>query len=401
MRVIFVNPAAGLGGSERSLLDILASLGRTALAVDKKVVLFADGELVSEIRKLNVDVSVLPAPREIDALGESAVGDGATERWGLLRAVLDVPSFALSLRRMVRDFRADLVHTNGMKAHVMAALAVPDVPRLVHLRDFIGARRVSRYLLPLIGQRALVVANSEAVREDALALNAELDVRVVHNAIDLEEFRPRARELGGLAAASGLDVPPEHSVVVGLVATYAFWKGHRTFIEAAARLRQALPDSALRFYIVGGPVYRTAGSQITETELRHAVERAGLSSDVGLVPFQHNVARVYQGLDVVVQASERPEPFGRTIVEAMASGRAVVVARAGGATELFTERQTGLGFRPGDPADLARAVAELVGDATLRQRIAMAARTEAALRFGHERLAGQIYDAYEALLRNV
>jgi len=399
MRVMFLNPAAGLGGSERSLLDILASLRRSKLAVETKVVLFADGELVREIRALEVEVAVLPPPLGIETLGESRAEDGAASRTGLFRAALGIPSFARSLRRLIRDFRADIVHTNGMKAHVLAALAVPDVPRLVHLRDFIGARRVSRHLLPLVGRRALIVANSAAVRSDVLAQNPNLSVEVVHNAIDLEEFRPRPRELAELAALSGLEAPPERAVVVGLVATYAWWKGHGTFIRAAARVRAALPGRNVRFYIVGGPVYRAAGSQITEADLRLAVERAGLVSDAGLVPFQRDVARVYQGLDVLVHASDRPEPFGRTIVEAMASGRAVVIARAGGATELFTEGHTGLGFRPGDPDDLARAVVELVRDEALRERISAAARTEALARFGHERLAEQIYGAYEALLR--
>jgi glycosyltransferase involved in cell wall biosynthesis len=400
MRVVFVNPVAGLGGSERSLLDLFASLETARLPVDKRLVLFEDGPLAGAVRRLraDIDVRVLPLPKSLLALGESA--EGGKNEWDvvqLAKSSVSALPYALAFRRAVRNFRPDLVHTNGMKAHLLAALLVPELPRVVHLRDFVSERPMSRRALPLMRRHALFVTNSKAVEADALRVDRRLRTRVVYNGIDLEVFRPRPRDSAYLAKLSGLDVPPSETVVVGLVATYANWKGHRTFLEAARRVRAALPEGRARFYVVGGPVYRTQGSQITEAELRRVIADAGLG-DTGLVPFQSDVERVYQGLDVMVHASERPEPFGRTIVEAMASGCAVVVARAGGALELFDEGRTGLGFRAGDPEDLARAVLELVRDAELRTRLASAARSEAETRFGRDRLAGEIFRVYEELL---
>ncbi|HVR18718.1 MAG TPA: glycosyltransferase family 4 protein, partial [Polyangiaceae bacterium] len=179
-----------------------------------------------------------------------------------------------------------------------------------------------------------------------------------------------------------------------------WWKGHRTFLAAARRVRDALPERSLRFYVIGGALYGTKGSELTVAELRSALEHEGLTSDVGLVPFQKDVARVYQGLDVMVHASERPEPFGRTIVEAMASGRSVIVSRGGGAVELFEEGRTALGFRPGDAAELTQKIIELVQDGELRARLAGAARADAEKRFGRERLAGEIVAAYDDLTRS-
>src|SRR4051812_6736193 len=64
----------------------------------------------------------------------------------------------------------------------------------------------------------------------------------------------------------------------------------------------------------------------------------------GFVPFQARVEAVYRALDVVVHASTRPEPFGLTIAEAMACGRPLVAARAGGAAELFEDEVEALGL---------------------------------------------------------
>jgi glycosyltransferase involved in cell wall biosynthesis len=397
VRVLYVNPAAELGGSERSLFDLLASLESTPEVV-KKLLLFGDGELARRVRGLGVDVEILPTPRELSALGESDAGAFLARGAAMSRAAVSLVPYLRRFRRSVRTFRPSVIHTNGMKAHVLGALAAPDLPRVVHLRDFVSERPVSRHLLPLLGRNALFVTNSRAVESDALGVSPSLRTRVVYNGIDLEEFRPGPRELGHLATLSGLPPPPADSVVLGLVATYAWWKGHRTFIEAAARVRDELRGRALRFYVVGGPVYRTQGSQLDEAAIRREIELRGLASDVGVVPFQHDVARVYRGLDVLVHASERREPFGRTIVEAMASGRPVVVARAGGALELFDEGRTGLGFRPGDVADLSRALGALVADENLRRTLAEQGRRAAEERFGRSRLAREIGDAYRALL---
>jgi len=400
MRVLFVNPAAGLGGSERSLVDLIASLVGSGSALEMKLLLFAHGDLEARVRELGLDVEVLPLPEALETLGESQREGAKGSRLApLFRGVVAAVPYAAALRRVVVAFRPTLVHTNGMKAHLFGALAAPGLPRVVHLRDFMSERPLSRYVLPLVRRRAVFVTNSRAVEADALSVAPSLRTRVVYNGIDLEMFRPASRMDTHLAKLSGLDEPAPNAVVVGLVATYAWWKGHRTFLDAAARIRRAVASGGARFYVVGGPVYRTSGSEITETELRSMIANARLDRDVGIVPFQNDVASVYRGLDIVVHASERPEPFGRTIVEAMASGRAVVVARAGGALELFTEGQTGLGFHPGDPADLARRVLELVRDADLRARLAEAARRDAESRFGRDRLAGEVLAVYEELVQ--
>jgi glycosyltransferase involved in cell wall biosynthesis len=175
-------------------------------------------------------------------------------------------------------------------------------------------------------------------------------------------------------------------VRVGLVATFANWKGHDVFLEALSRLPAHLP---VRGYVVGGPIYTTAGSQWTRGELEAMAAELGLGERVGFVPFQRDPADVYRMLDVVVHASTRAEPFGLTIAEAMSCGRAVVVSAAGGAAELFAEGVDAFGYTPGDVSGLAAAIRRLVEDAELRRRLAANARATALERFGVERFGGE------------
>jgi glycosyltransferase involved in cell wall biosynthesis len=178
-----------------------------------------------------------------------------------------------------------------------------------------------------------------------------------------------------------------------LVATYARWKGQDLFLEAAARVVAAHPGLPVRFFIVGGPIYQTP-AQWSESELRGRAASHEFTDRVGFVPFQPDPAGVYRALDVVVHASTRPEPFGLTIAEAMAAGRAVVVARAGGAAELITDGVDAVGMPPGDAAALANAVARLAADDELRRRLGRNAHQTALRHFDRGRLGPQLLAAY-------
>ena len=96
-------------------------------------------------------------------------------------------------------------------------------------------------------------------------------------------------------------------------------------------------------------------------------------------------------------ASTRPEPFGLTIVEAMACGRATIVAKAGGAVELFTDGVDAIGVEPGDSAALAATIGALAGDPARRDALGRAARETAVARFSRRRMAENIVRIYESL----
>src|ERR1019366_6294913 len=106
---------------------------------------------------------------------------------------------------------------------------------------------------------------------------------------------------------------------------------------------------------------------------------------------------VSRALDIVAQASTRPEPFGRTIVEAMACGRPVLVARGGGAVELFDDGVEAQGFEPGDVLDLASELAKLVGSSTRRAALADRARARVTRQFGRPSLRAALYSNWEPL----
>jgi glycosyltransferase involved in cell wall biosynthesis len=397
MKILFVNPLAGLGGSERSLLDVILSLRAARPDIETHLLLFEEGELADVARGHGIGVDVEPLPEALRKLGEASRGGALPEAIALLRALWTAPPFVAALRHRVKSAAPDIVHTNGMKAHLLTVL-LRDRRLVVHLRDFVSERPVSRHLFRAIPRHAIVVTNSRAVAEDLRKVVPELPSQVVYNAIDLDAFAPRRRDPDHLPRLAGLLPPEPGTLSVGLVATYAWWKGHLDFITAARRVRETLPEAPLRFYVIGGSIYATRGSDITRAEIERAVRKEKLEGVVGIVPFQSDAPSVYAGLDIVVHASTRPEPFGRTIVEAMASGRAVVVSRTGGASELFEEGRSGVGFSPGDPEDMARAIVGIVFNDALRATLGVEGRRIAEERFDRARLGRELSAAYDRLM---
>jgi glycosyltransferase involved in cell wall biosynthesis len=307
-------------------------------------------------------------------------------------------SFGHQLRRIIHDFRPHIVHSNGIKMHILAAMTPFGPPLIWHVHDFLGARPITKWLARLLAPRVdLAIAISNSVRQDFLSIAPSVKTRTIHNAIDVAIFHPNGPNID-LDSFAGPDFEGAPGLRrIGLLATYARWKGHDTFLRAAAKL-VGEGQSNLRFYIIGGPLYATAQSQFSRAELQGLVSDR-LRKYVVFVPFQKLAADVLRSLDIVVHASSRAEPFGLTIVEAMASGKPTIVSRAGGAAEVFIEGENALGFEPGDDDDLARCIRRLAGDAGLCGHLGTGARAHAVARFNRDRLGPQLLGAYQEVLR--
>jgi glycosyltransferase involved in cell wall biosynthesis len=316
---------------------------------------------------------------------------------GIARAAPGSAVYLARLRRLLAGMSPDVVHTNGFKMHLLGAWAAPRGSRVVwHLHDFVSSRRaMARLLRRTSGRAAGAIAVSKAVAADAAAVcGSALRVRTVYNAVDLDRFTPLGPALD-LDAAAGMAPAPAGTVRVGLVATMGRWKGHAVFLRAVAALPREVP---VRAYVVGGGIYRTAGSEVDADELRRMAAELGIADRVAFTGFVDDPAAAMRALDVVVHASTQPEPFGLVIAEAMASARAVVASAAGGAGEIVTPGHDALAVYPGDADGLSRAIRCLAGDPVLRGRLARAGRETALRRFDRARLAAEVAPLYRSLI---
>jgi glycosyltransferase involved in cell wall biosynthesis len=398
--IVFLSPTGQTGGAEAALHELLAGLRESHPSWSLRLIVASDGPLVARVEALGVPVQILPFPASLARLGDWGLGRGWWRRLIFLTrcvgVALPVVGYARRLRNLLRAEAPEVIHTNGLKMHVLGAWVRPRGSAVLwHLHDYAGRRPFTARLLRRYAYRcSAVVANSRSVAEDVRQVcGRAIAIHPVWNAVDLERFSPGGPRLD-LDAVSGLPLA-DGVLRVGLVATFARWKGHETFLKALAALPPALP---VRGYIVGGPVYETSGSQVSIAELRGLVSALGLDSRVGFTGFVQDSATAMRALDIVVHASTDPEPFGLVIAEAMACGKPVVASRAGGAMELTEPGVNALGYEPGDAAALARRIEELARDAGLRQRLGSAGRSTAERSFNRRRMANELTPIYQSLV---
>lgn len=290
----------------------------------------------------------------------------------------------LSLRRLMRQRRVDLVHTHSSVDSWLAGLAARslDLP-------LVRSRHVS---IPILRRRALVyrladriITSGEAVK--ALVARAGIPERRIVSipaGVDTSRFHPgvsgRAlrQELG-----LGVDGP-----VVGLVANVRGSKGHNIFLEAAREIAATVPST--RFLIVG--------EGIGYDEVRRRVEAMGLGRHLVMTGFRRDIPEVMAALDVLTLPSIRSEAISQVVPQALAVGTPVVASTVGGSPEVIRDGETGRLVPPGDAHALARAILELLRDPAGARAMARAGGEMVRARLSIDASMGATTREYETLL---
>lgn len=387
--VACLSVSAALGGSEWVLFDF-ASRAR-AHGIEPLVVLPKPGPLGDALKQAGVPVTVAAAPADFLELSQRA----AISAEGILR-------FGRGVWRWSRAIGAELdrlstlpagrptvLYSNGFKAHLAGSLLRGYRP-VWHLHEFPPDRldAVWKTLAGAIPHATIAVSHSVA---DAWRMPRFPAPRVALNGVDTERFQPAPRTHW---IHDQLNLP--HQVqLIGMPAVFAQWKGHLLVVEAFERIAAEQPGAHL--VLVGSSIYDTAAERGYGEELVRRVRRSSLPGPLTAQPlherihflkFQTEPWRLYPEFDLVVHFSTRPEPFGRVIVEAMASGVPVIAADAGGPREIVEHGVTGWLAPPRDVRRLSEMM--MTALAADRQAMGTAARRAAVERFSADRYAGEV-----------
>lgn len=298
----------------------------------------------------------------------------------------------LALARLIRRQRIDLVHAHHGRDYWVAALAarlggIGD--RCLLSRHLMTAlsRSSARYLPKL----AHLAAASQAVLRvlRAQCPGNEKRLHLLYGGIDGERFSPAAVAQPGAKLRTRLGWDANHVVfaVIGW-AQVPEGKGQLLFLDAAARLRERLPNA--RFLIAGDGSLMPA--------LRARAQQADLAGRVAFIPFQDDIAPVYGALDVLVHPALGSEALGLVLWEALACGKPVIASRLDGIPEAFVENQHGLLTPPRDVVALAEAMWRLGADTALRARLGQAGREHVRARFDRRHYAQRARALYRHIL---
>jgi glycosyltransferase involved in cell wall biosynthesis len=288
------------------------------------------------------------------------------------RFLRDAPVLARHIGAMAQRAGAELVYVNGPRLLPAVALARLRAPVLFHSHSYLGpgwTRRVAG--IALRRGHALVLCACEFVAAPWRAFVPGERIRVIYNGV------------GPAPAIARTGADP----VVACIGRIAPEKGQMEFLEAARRIRGAVPEC--RFQVVGAALFSEPGAEHYERQVRAAAQ--GLP-----IAFPGWVADVYSalaGIDLLLVPSAGYEANPRVILEAYAAGVPVIAYRSGGIPEVVEEGVSGC--LADDAAGMAALAIGLLRDPARRRAMAAAAREFWQRRFTLERYRGEVIQAIQ------
>ncbi len=381
MRVLYVNHTSRVSGGELSLIALLEGLPADV----EPTVAAPEGELTGRLRDAGVEVIPI---RGTD--GSLRLHPTRTPI-----ALAEMGHAALQVRRAAHATAADVVHANSIRAGIIgvASTAGGDRPLVVHVRDCLPPGPVSSITLKTISRAEALIANSAHTRSTLGPGSAS--AHVIHNAVDLARFD--AVDLAPDEARARLNLGADDGPVLAVVAQITPWKGQDDAIRVAAELARAHPG--LRLLLVGSPKFDSASTRYDnnayQEDLRGLVAAAGLDDRVVFLGERDDIPEVLRAVDLLLVPSWE-EPFGRSIIEAMASGVPVVATDAGGPPEILVPGgdPSGIVLPPRSPSRWAREIGELLADPERLGAMGARGSTSARERFGIDRHVASVLDVY-------
>lgn len=358
LRIALMIECDGPGGAELMMLDLASELRSRGHAV--------------------LPVNLANGTGWLGARFEAAGFQPATFE---IRSALD-PGAVRSLTSILRDFRADVVHSHEFTMAIYGAAAAPRA----------GARHVITMhggLYYATAWRRRMALRWAARRSDALVGVSVATAAALERT--LGTGRRRAVVVpNGIPQRSGvrelvrreLSIAPDDLLIVAVGNLYPV-KGHAVLLDALAMLRDR-----------DGWHLAIAGRGEEEAGLRARAAAAGIESRVHILGFRDDIPDILAAGDIFAMPS-LSEGLPLALVEAMSFGLPVVVTRVGGIPEVVTDGVEALLVPPSDPSALASALRRLIDDVQLRRRLGDAGRTRAQRDYA----IGTMADRYERLYR--
>jgi glycosyltransferase involved in cell wall biosynthesis len=394
IRVLYVDHTAMLGGGEIALLNLVRHLDRGQ--VTPIVLLFTEGPLADKLR-LVCEVLVRSLPPSIATTKKDTLGLGTLLR---VRDIAAAVIYTVRLAKFIKRSCIDLVHTNSLKADIIAGIAgrLADRPVVWHVRDRIDSDYLPapvvtlfRLLCRLIPQ--FVIANSCATLA-TLHLASKRPSTSIPSGIDLSQRTAVVHDGLDPAANVAEKSIKQRTPIIGLIGRICEWKGQHVFLDAAARVRQQFPST--HFRIIGAPLF---GEQTYEARLHRQCSSLGLDDVVEFSGFRSDIPAVIADLEIVVHASITGEPFGQVIIEGMAAAKPVVATNGGGVPEIVVHDETGLLVPMGDAIAMADAICALLTNPHKAQEMGARGFERVQKYFTIQKTARAVESVYHGLLQ--
>jgi glycosyltransferase involved in cell wall biosynthesis len=386
IRLLILNTRDQCGADVSVHLMLMANF-----AADEVEVFVISNSEAADIEDMRVRLAGMPhVTSRFLPLGKPAEALSRRNRFG--KALAYVPSgiSLLKAAAFVRRHRIQVVHATDRPrdaSYVTLLGKMTGAISVVHMHA--PVTDLTRPTLWGMRNATAIFAVSESVRADLIGTGLSADkIYTIHNAVDTDYFDP-GRELPRRPPIREQFGIPENARLAGIAARMNPWKGQYELIGAVSRLRETFPD--LHVMILGANV------PDMRADFERRAREGGIADRVHFGGFQKDVRPFLHEFDLFVHPSYG-EPFGLSIVEAMAMRKPVIACNTGGVPEIITHGKDGWLVEERSEEAVAAAMATLLNNGGLRRQLGERARDTVIDRFTPRRQCAAVTQRYAGLI---
>lgn len=368
--VLFINHSVRDGGPGRSLLYILKYIDREKI---NPFVLVPKHDIFSEsLKSEGIFENVIADPRFPENIQKSTMVADTARAPGLLRTfsifinIVNMIRLLCGSPKIIKQNKIDIIYCNGTLAKIVGTLIgrKNKKPVIWHVRNIQQTWFMKSLMERLSGFRCVkeIICVSQATAEPFK--RAKSKIHVVYNGIDSADF-DRESVRGSLREEFSI---PSDTVLIGNTGRVVPRKGYLEFIDTVSRIiSDSNMKSKMKFVIVGDTPWFFPKNHLRELE--DYAERLGVRDSFIFTGYRKDVRPYLRDFDLFVIPSNYPDPFPRSVIEAMAFSLPVVGFSIGGIAEAVEDGETGFLCGPGDFEKIGESISVLVRDAETRNKM--------------------------------
>ncbi|RTY95919.1 glycosyltransferase family 4 protein [Flavobacterium sp. GT3R68] len=354
--ILFIHQSAELYGSDKTILMFISELDKTKYY--PVVVLPFEGPLKEELEKNNIKVVIAPVLKLYRKMFTPK---------NLVKIFKEYKDGIKMLDQLHQEHDFKLVYSHTLAALIGILFAKKrNIKHLWHVQEIIATpkifNRAFKKILAIESNHKVVYDSKETMNfwiENNKILTDKSEF--VWNGIDVHQKVDYSAEEINKVRKDYL-LSNDREIVIALVGRINSWKGQQLLLSAFHILTETHSNIKLVFLGSAPP-----NQEIFETNLKEKIREYHLEQKVTIIPFQKEIGKFWDAIDIAVVPSTQPEPFGMVVIEAMLSKKPVVASNHGGPTEIVIDDETGFLFIPNNENSLAEALNKLIVNPELRK----------------------------------
>jgi len=314
------------------------------------------------------------------------------------------------LKKLIKQFRPDIVHTHAAKSGALGRLAAKhsNVPVIVHtfhghiFHSYFNSLKTNFFIRTeryLGGLSDAIIAISDVQKKELsgdFKIAAPEKFKVIPLGLDLDSFtidQGAKRNKFRTEFALG-----DETVAIGIIGRLVPVKNHSLFLTA---LKYVLSNSSVKVkaFIIGDGESRASIEKLATTLDIRFSQHTDKEHPYPLVftSWRTDVDTICAGLDIIALTSLN-EGTPVSLIEAQAAGKPIVSTRVGGITDVVLENKTAFLSDITDEKAYCNNLLQLVNDVSMRQKFSTAGQEYVLSKFGYQRLVADMSNLYSDLL---